>query len=398
MSMTKKTVCFYQVATHLGGAERSFLTLVKGLKESKGSSVTPWVLLPKKEGLLVDELKRLSIDYDVLEMPDSFFKMSRGAPLSATIRGLQSIPGMGMYLSQLSWLLKQRLPDLIHSSAIKCHLVSGVLSQAIEIPVLWHLRDILSNGPTLWGLRALRRLGNIHLLANSHATAKAFEPRIKEMDVVYNGLDPEEYFPKRNAVFHELLNIPKNAPLVGVVGVLARWKGQLEFIRMADRLIKNGSSAYFVIIGGEIYDTEGGKGFGQTLWEEAKKRKILDRVLFTGFRKNIPEAMNGLDVLVHASIRPEPFGRVVVEAMACGVPVVAARDGGVVEIIKDGKSGLLFKPGRVAEMAEAVERILQDQFLAKRLVQTGLEDFKTKFTEQQSVQGMLQVYGKLMSK
>jgi glycosyltransferase involved in cell wall biosynthesis len=394
----KKTVCFYQIATHLGGAERSVLTILRGLNENPAWGIAPWVLLPRKEGTLVEELIRFNIEYDVLEMPEYFFKISRAAPVSATMSGIQSLPGMGMYLSQLKWMLEQKRPDLIHTNSIKTHLVSGLLSQNLKIPVLWHLRDILGNGPTLWGLQALmklnKRVSPFYLVANSRATADSF--KMRPVDVVYNGFDPKEYFPKKNKIFHELFNLPEQAPVVGIVGVLAKWKGQLEFIEMAERMIKAGTGVYFVIVGGEIYDTDGDAGFGQKLWEEAKKRKILDRVFFTGFRKDIPDVINGLDVLVHASTRPEPFGRVVIEAMACGVPVVASNAGGVLELITHNKTGLLVEPGNVKEMSEAVTQILGDHAMAKKFTKAGLDDFHKRFTDKKSLEAMVAVYNKIL--
>ena len=126
------------------------------------------------------------------------------------------------------------------------------------------------------------------------------------------------------------------------MGVLARWKGQLDFVRAAARLIAEGSQDHFVIVGDEIYDTSGESGFGAELRAQVKDLRLESKIHFTGFMADIPEVMNGLDILVHASTLPEPFGRVVIEGYACETPVIASRAGGILEIAEDGRSALLF--------------------------------------------------------
>jgi glycosyltransferase involved in cell wall biosynthesis len=393
---TLKRVCFYSIATHLGGAERSVLELARGLRARRELGYEPWFLLPKPEGPLIDRLREEGISYDVLALPRSFFTMSRAAPLAAFHKGLSSIPCMGLYLRSLVKLVAVRKPDVIHTNAIKCHALAGLVGPATGVPVLWHLRDMFTAGGTLWALHVLRRVANVRVTANSRATADSFSYRDEAVQVIHNGLDPSIYVRKPNRIFSSALGVSDDTPIVGILGVIARWKGQDLFLNMAKRLIEQGTKARFVVIGAEIYDTRGqDRGLKQALQDEAHALGIAERVLFAGFRENV-EAINGLDVLVHASIRPEPFGRVILEAMACGVPVVAAAAGGVLELVDDGENGLLFAPGNIGEMAHAVSRLLDSKPLMGAISQSARARFLARFTAEQHEQEIARIYDEII--
>ncbi len=394
-----RLVGYYSVATHLGGGERSLLELIRGYGDSQsGAAFRPWVILPRAEGPLVEALEKLGVELDVLPIPESFFKLSRGgAPLSAFQLGLRSVPGMSIYLARLGRLLRARAPALLHTNALKCHALGAVVSPALRIPLLWHYRDILSEGATLWTLRVLRRASGAHVVANSRATAEAFAPGDSRVAVIHNGIDAETYRPAPNRELHERLGVSPKRPMIGILGVLARWKGQLEFLRMAAELRSRGVDACFAVIGGEIYDTVGDQGYGRALRDEAERLGLGGDVLFAGQLPDPARAINGLDVLVHASVRPEPFGRVLIEGMACEVPVVASAAGGVLEIARNGETALLFRPGDPAGMADAVERLLLEPELARRLARAGRAEFLARFTREEHFRRMQGLYGRILA-
>jgi glycosyltransferase involved in cell wall biosynthesis len=390
-----RTVAFLSPAVHLGGAERSLLELVIALQARPDLGYSPWVVLPRAEGVLLDELKKSGIRHTVLEVPERVFKLSRSRPLEfLSAEGGKSAV---TYLGKLSALLKAEAPSIIHSNGIKFHYLSGICGPTLGIPVVWHVRDIFARGPVIWSLRLLKKSANVFVIANSAATASAFMPRDTTISVIHNGLDPQRYTARRNKDFHELLGVSPDAPMVGIIGVLARWKGQREFLEMARLLIDRGSNARFVVIGGEIYDTGRDAGYGEFLKSEALRLGIADRVLFTGFAKDPVRAIGGLDVLVHASIKPEPFGRVILEAMACEVPVVASSEGGVLELIEEGSSGLLYPPGNVTAMTEAVQRVLTDAALRERLKERALFRYQQNFTSVRHVEAVARLYDSIIS-
>jgi glycosyltransferase involved in cell wall biosynthesis len=255
----------------------------------------------------------------------------------------------------------------------------------LGVPVFWHLREIFARGKTAWLLRRIARIGRVRLIANSGATARAFG---RPARVVHNGISVEAWRARNACRLRGELGLGE-APVVGIAGVLARWKGQDVFLRAASRL---GAEVQFVVIGDEVYDTGRDRGFGGELRGLARELGLAERVHFLGFRADVEELLGDLDALVHASVRPEPFGRVMIEGMAAGVPVVAARDGGVLEIIQDEQDGLLHTPGDVADLARQIERVLRDAALARRLRDQGARTVRDRFSLDAHARGVLAAY------
>jgi glycosyltransferase involved in cell wall biosynthesis len=157
--------------------------------------------------------------------------------------------------------------------------------------------------------------------------------------------------------------------VVGIIGRLAPWKGQHIFLEAVAKLSVKQSNLQARVIGSAL--------FGEEDYERALKRKadelgISSLVDFTGFRAEVAEELAELTVAVHASAVPEPFGQVVVEAMACGTPIVATAGGGPGEVITNGVDGFLVPPGDADALAESVGRLLEDAELRETMSQAGM--------------------------
>jgi glycosyltransferase involved in cell wall biosynthesis len=212
-----------------------------------------------------------------------------------------------------------------------------------------------------------------------------------EPEVVYDGVDLERFRPAAKTYWiHDLLALPRAAKLIAMPAVFARWKGQLlvvdAFERVADRL----PDAHLVFVGGPIYDTVAERGYAEELVGRGglasdagglSHHALGDRVHFVRFQEDPWRVYPECEVVVHFSTRPEPFGRVLIEAAACGVPVIAARAGGPTEIVNHGVTGWLVPPGDAAALGEqlvaalgtdmramgqAARRAAQDRFAADR--------------------------------
>ena len=154
---------------------------------------------------------------------------------------------------------------------------------------------------------------------------------------------------------------------IGMVGRLAPWKGQDVFLRAFARAAAGGDQRA-VIIGSAIF---GEDDYASALRGLAAELGVADRVEFRGFLHNVEAQLGDLDVLVHASVLAEPFGQVIVEGMAAGLPVIASDAGGAAEIVEDGVDGLLFPPGDVDALCDALTRLLLDAPLRQRLGEAG---------------------------
>jgi len=347
-------VMFYCVSTHLGGAERSLMAFLELYKDDENRK-NFIMLLPKASGPLVDWAQQKNISYSILPFPEILLRASRADTLSMWML-LPAIPSITIYLSRLWWFVFRQKVDTIHCTGLKCHILACLLSPFVRSRVIVHFRDIFDSAPIGSFFDLFKHKRRIKWLSASQAIAKDF-PNLNVQNV-YDGFDATYYHPQRQHYLKTHLNIPLDTPLIGLVGVIARWKGQENFIRAAAKVLRSGAKAYFIIVGDQIYDTDGDKHFMEDLQDLCDELKIREFVHFSGFQKDVVKIYNSLDWLVHCSLRPEPFGRVIVEAMMCNTPVIAARGGGVLEIISDNDTGLLHEAGNVDDLAEKIKKAL----------------------------------------
>lgn len=384
-------ICYYSVATNLGGAERSLLDLVTQLHADP--SYEPWILLPKGSGPLVDELKVRGIAYEALPMPELFLRTSRSRPWSSLLYLCANLPHLFFYFFNLLAIIRTKKPDIIHTTGIKCHLIGSVIGAWLKTPAVLHMRDILAPGWTQKIIALLSRLNYCYPIANSKATALSMLPnQSMNIPVIFNGISvPQD--PAPTPRLRQELGLNSETRLIGILGVLARWKGQVEFIQMAQKLCDQGVDAHFAIIGEEIYDTDGDQGYKAQLIALIKRLGLQKRVHLLGFRKDVPEVLASLDILVHASILPEPFGRVLIEAMAQKIPVCASQAGGVLEILtQNPPTGLLHHPGDPEHMAKNVLSLMDHPEQSKSISDRAYQRFQEIFTLDAHIASMREVY------
>lgn len=371
-------ICFYCIATHLGGAERSLLEILGNLK--KQGDVELLIVLPKDSGPLIPELDKLQLPYSVIPLPKQILRISRKTPWLSMLLFTRGLADLWRYIREVSAFIDHARPVAIYTTGIKCHFLGAWIGRKLAIPVIWHLRDIFTPGLTKLLLTITYLICRPRTLANSRSTARSFIGSDAEIEVIHNGISTKTFAPKPNRYFHEKFNLPEDAIVVGCMGALSRWKGQREFIAMAREVKKKHTQAHFVIVGDQIYDTATDHAYRESLYADVERHGMADYIHFHPFIRDDAMALNGLQLLVHTSIQPEPFGRIVIEAMACGVPVVAANAGGITEIIADGDGGLLYEMGNVNAMSSAVSRLLADEARQKSFAEAGRRRMIEHFT------------------
>ena len=156
---------------------------------------------------------------------------------------------------------------------------------------------------------------------------------------------------------------------VGLVATYARWKGQDVFLQAARRVAAAlpGREVRFYLVGGPIYQTHGSQWSDDELRRQGADLLAGSRLGFVGFRHDLPEVYRALDIVVHASTQPEPFGLTIVEAMACGRAVIVARDGGAAELFTPGQDALGVPPGQDGALAAAIIDLVNDPAKRQRL-------------------------------
>ncbi len=249
--------------------------------------------------------------------------------------------------------------DLIYANTQKALVVGALAGCLSRRPLIYHLRDILSVehfSPN--NLRLAVTLANRFaslVIANSQATRAAFveaggRPEIAE--VVYNGFEPDFYQVDELTVSQVKKEIGGEGRFtIGQFSRLSPWKGQHILL---EALAYCPDEVGAVFVGDALF---GEQEYVEYLQQKVKDLGLENRVRFLGFRSDIAPLMAACDLVAHTSTAPEPFGRVIVEAMLCGRPVVAAQAGGAVELIESEKTGWLVPPGDARALASAIARV-----------------------------------------
>jgi glycosyltransferase involved in cell wall biosynthesis len=263
--------------------------------------------------------------------------------------------------------------DLIYANTQKALVVGAIASFVARRPLVYHLHDILSRehfSPT--NLRVAVTLANrcaSLVIANSQASKAAFIQAGGKQDivqVVYNGFEPKNYQIPENEV-QELRNKLGLAGqfVVGHFSRLSPWKGQHILIHALTQCPDNVTA---ILVGDALF---GEQEYVQELHAKVATLGLENRVKFLGFRADIPQLMSACDVVAHTSTAPEPFGRVIVEAMLCGKPVVAAKAGGAIELVEDGINGCLVTPNHPQELAQVINNWIQQPEITASLAKNA---------------------------
>jgi glycosyltransferase involved in cell wall biosynthesis len=262
--------------------------------------------------------------------------------------------------------------DLLYANSQKAFIVACAASVLAHRPLLWDLNDILEPDHfsmlNIWVAITLANLFADRVITNSRASANAFVRQGGDPDkvhVVYNGIDPSPFIAitdAQAAAARDDLGL-SHVPVVGVFGRLSPWKGQHVLIDA----LTNAPGVHALLVGDALF---GESEYASSLHARAEERGVAHRTHFLGFRNDIPLLMRAVDLVVHTSTSPEPFGRVIVEGMLAGKPVVATRAGGAVEILANG-AGILVSPDDVSALADAIRGLLHDSHRAHVLAEAG---------------------------
>ncbi|WP_414543384.1 glycosyltransferase [Nostoc sp. CCY0012] len=252
--------------------------------------------------------------------------------------------------------------DVIYANTQKALVIGALASFIAHRPLVYHLHDILSPEHfSQTNLRVAVTLANGFaslVIANSQASQTAFvaaggRPELTE--IVYNGFAPENYQPAESEVkkLQQQLEL-EGKFVVGHFSRLAPWKGQHILI---EALTQCPPEVTVILVGDALF---GEQDYVQKLHQQVATMGLEHRVKFLGFRTDIPQLMTACDLVAHTSTSPEPFGRVIVEAMLCGTPVVAAKAGGAMELVEHGSNGFLVTPGEPQELVQIIHTCLQE--------------------------------------
>lgn len=241
------------------------------------------------------------------------------------------------------------------------------------------------------------RLAGLIYISQAVAAQQSVALRARcQSRVIPNAVDLAEFAAKGDgrAVRAEL-GVPPEAPLVGALGRITAWKGQHILIEALAQVSRQHPAIHGVIVGAP--DQSDGQEYAQSLRQQARQSGLAERLHFSGPRRDVPQVLAALDILVHSAVQPEPFGRVIIEGMAARRPVIASAAGGAVEIIRDGETGLLTPPGDAAALAAALDRLLRDRDERTRLAAAGRRLVEARYQIGTQVAAVQNFYDELLA-
>ena len=354
----------------LGGGGKSLLSLLAQIPEQGWQA---HVVVPG-EGQFTDALVDMGIPHTIFP----FRLLDWRRPMEAA-------------QTTLAWrrIMQKVNPSLIHANGFDLSRSFALAAGSLGIPYITHVRFPVEPEGVRWVLRGLPKPAAF--IFNSHAMQDRLWPDVVKYApqnhpyTVHNAVDLVSFTPAP---------WPEGPPYrIGIVANFALFKRHEDFLRMAAEMLKTRQDMEFWIVGD---DTEG-SGRRAVLETLARELGIAPYVRFLGHRADIPDIMRQLHVLVVPS-QFEPFGRVVIEAMACGRPVVASRDGGIPEIIEEGLTGYLVEVGDCAGFADKVLQLLADRDLWDAMSSRAVSATHERFSIVAHTKNIVRIYGDVLGR
>lgn len=358
----RRILCVHQ-GGELYGSDRSFLQAVTALREKFPNTRIEVILAA--DGPLAEPLRRVCDELRVRDLV-----VLRLANLVTTL--LKCTIGLPYYVTRAYW--EGRTADLVYvnTSVIADFMIASRLSPRRFI---LHVREI-PKPKIMPFIRGLCRFSNAMILYNSLATAKSFDLSLNQRQaVIHNGSDPAEQVPPRDLPVHFSPERPLRLSLLGRIN---NWKGQDLLVDAVSLLSKDEKAKVRVRIVGGVYG--GTTELKDVLEQQIKKAELCELVRVEPFKDDPGDVYAWSDVSVVPSRLPEPFGRVAIEAMSLGRPVIAARHGGLVEIVQHGQSGWLFTPNDPHALASIIRDILREPDAIRRAGDQALDRFSSNFS------------------
>lgn len=360
--MAKTRVLFVNHAAVKGGAEHALLGMLEWMDRDRFEA---GLALPG-EGPLAERAREIGVKVHLGYPSPRLLNVKRRTLGERKLLILAYPYDLVVSVLKMWRLIKRERYDLVVTNTSKAHVYGSISGRLAGVPVAWRLHDILTTDAFSRFNVAVFRFCARHfvsrVIAASQANANpilAFGVQEATVSVVFNGidLDAAAVDPAAGRAVREELGIAPEAPVASIIGGLIEWKGVDYFIRAAGLAAASLPDARFLVVGDARY---GDQAYVESLKKLSHDLGLDDKLVFTGFRTDVPAVISASDVLVYASVQPEPSGLGVNEALAGSRPVIGTDHGGLPELVEDGVCGVMIPPRDSDAMARALVDLLSD--------------------------------------
>lgn len=377
---------------HIAKLSGGEIALVRALSKIDKTRIDPMLLLGE-EGPLTTLATDAGCPTQVLPLSPKIGNLRKEALGVGALKNPKLASQTIRYARQVAQIAKAQGFHIIHANSLKSGFYGMIASYFSGIPLVWHIRDSIDKEylPTVavHAVRSLARQVPKCVVANSFYTLRTLEldargPRKSKVlaRVVYDGLVMDNYPAVPTKGRGDVFRIVH-------VGRIQPWKGQHVLLEAAMRLKASGRKFQVAFAGSPIF---GEDDYADRLTSLTKSYGLEGEVEFLGFVEDIPALLRSADLLAHTSVLPEPFGQVITEAMAARTLVIASAEGGPLEIIDDGETGLLVKPARSDLLAEKIAWAMDNPRRADSIVASAHRLVQSKFSACQTAVALEDVY------
>jgi glycosyltransferase involved in cell wall biosynthesis len=358
-----------------GGAETVLLHLLR-LHDRR--RFTPVVVL-LKSGPLASAVEALGVEASV-------FPVRRFRDLAGTTRAVLGIRRM----------IRRDKVDVVFGNMAMGHVYGGLAALGTAARTVWFQHGIVERADTIDRLAAALPASATLACSAAAARAQARRTPASRIVVVRGGVDHAtiETGGAASGIRREL-GLPSDARVIACIGRLQEWKGQRLFVRAVSPILAQDPRVHVLVVGGTLFGLE--ESYAVALRADVMKSPAPGRVHLLGHRTDVASILGAVDLFVHCPLQPEPFGLVLVEAMAAGIPVIASRAGGPEEIVVDGESGLLVTPGDADALTAAIARLLANAEERTALARAGLRRARECFTAERMVHEVEDVLARVVA-
>ncbi|MGM0442131.1 MAG: glycosyltransferase family 4 protein [Elusimicrobiota bacterium] len=367
--MGKKNILFMNHGQMLGGAEESLGLLLKHIDRDK---YHPVVLAERRNKRFIKYLK--DIDIKIIN-----FEFIYGNPLKNIFKILKSV-------RKLDNIVKEENIDLLYANTAKTHKLSCLYKVLYNrsIKNIYHIRELNAK----WRIfdreivpgQTCRAIAVSEAIKTRYVDEIGFKP--DNIKIVYNSAESQKSYSSLD--LRKQYGIKEKKFLAGCAGRIATRKGYENAIKAVSEISEKDD--IFLLIAGEEQKSE--DNYKNKLQKLVVEKDMNDRIFFTGYIDNIELFMKELDVFIMPTLRNESFGRTVLEAMLCGIPVIGTDVGGIPEIIEDGKNGFIVESGNFRQIAEKLKYLMENKNILEKMAKYAEKSSSEKFSVNNYITGV----------